>query len=76
MNPDKDSPDMTGNNGFGNTQRMVRDDSSGNTQRAPGQDTPRSSPLRAVMFADVSGSTHLYETLGDRKALAVIERCI
>ena len=67
---------MTQDNGFGNTQRMVLDSSLDNTQRVPGPDTPRSSPLRAVMFADVSGSTHMYETLGDRKALAVIERCI
>ena len=80
MDPDKDFPDTMRSIGFDKTQRMVRDNSSDNTrdstQRAPGQDTPRSSPLRAVMFADVSGSTHLYETLGDRKALAVIERCI
>jgi class 3 adenylate cyclase len=27
----------------------------------------------AVLFADVSGSTSLYETLGDRAALAAVE---
>ncbi len=27
----------------------------------------------AILFADVSGSTHLYETLGDQRALAAIE---
>jgi class 3 adenylate cyclase len=30
----------------------------------------------AVLFADVSGSTHLYETLGDERALATIGRCL
>ena len=30
----------------------------------------------AVLFADVSGSTRLYERLGDRVALALIERCV
>jgi len=30
----------------------------------------------AVLFADVSGSTHLYETLGDERALAAIGRCL
>ena len=30
----------------------------------------------AVLFADVSGSTRLYETLGDERALATIGRCI
>ena len=30
----------------------------------------------AVLFADVSGSTRLYETLGDVRALATIERCL
>jgi len=29
-----------------------------------------------VLFADVSGSTKLYETLGDAAALAAVERCI
>jgi class 3 adenylate cyclase len=28
----------------------------------------------AVLFADVSGSTRLYETLGDERALAAIGR--
>ena len=30
----------------------------------------------AVMFADVSGSTKLYETEGDAVAHAAIEKCI
>jgi adenylate cyclase len=30
----------------------------------------------AVLFADVSGSTYLYETLGDADALATIGRCL
>lgn len=30
----------------------------------------------AVLFADVSGSTRLYETLGDVRALSTIERCL
>ena len=31
---------------------------------------------QAVLFADVSGSTRLYERLGDRVALALIGRCV
>ena len=31
---------------------------------------------RAVLFADVSGSAKLYETLGDAEALATVERCV
>ena len=31
---------------------------------------------RAVLFADISGSTPLYERLGDEAALAVINRCL
>ena len=34
------------------------------------------SPNLAVLFADVSGSTKLYDTLGDAEALAAIERCL
>jgi adenylate cyclase len=30
----------------------------------------------AVLFADVSGSTRIYETLGDERALATIGRCL
>jgi adenylate cyclase len=30
----------------------------------------------AVLFADVSGSTRLYETLGDERALAAVARCL
>lgn len=30
----------------------------------------------AILFADISGSTHLYETLGDEEALERIERCL
>lgn len=32
-----------------------------------------SNPVLAILFADVSGSTALYETLGDRKALKAVE---
>jgi adenylate cyclase len=31
---------------------------------------------RAVLFADVAGSTSLYEILGDKKAFALIEECL
>lgn len=55
---------------------MTRDNSFDKTERIAEREAPLSSPLRAVMFADVSGSTHLYETLGDQRALGVIERCI
>jgi class 3 adenylate cyclase len=37
--------------------------------------TDASSDL-AVLFADVSGSTKLYEALGDQEALATIGRCV
>ena len=30
----------------------------------------------AVLFADVSGSTRLYETLGDERALSAIAHCL
>ena len=30
----------------------------------------------AVLFADVSGSTRLYETLGDERALAAVAHCL
>jgi class 3 adenylate cyclase len=30
----------------------------------------------AVLFADISGSAKLYETLGDSEALATVERCL
>ncbi len=33
-------------------------------------------PTVAVLFADVAGSTRLYERLGDAEALATISRCI
>ena len=33
-------------------------------------------PSLAVLFADVCGSTRLYETLGDTEALATIGRCV
>lgn len=32
--------------------------------------------LCAILFADVSGSTHLYETLGDKIARAAVSKCI
>ena len=31
---------------------------------------------KAVLFADVSGSTHLYEALGDTRAFAIINDCL
>ena len=31
---------------------------------------------RAVLFADVAGSTSLYEILGDQKAFTLIEQCL
>jgi len=37
--------------------------------------TTASSDL-AVLFADVSGSTRLYETLGDERALATVGQCL
>lgn len=55
---------------------MSRDLSQDTTARLTALDAAPSSPLRAVLFADISGSTHLYDTLGDQKALAVIERCL
>src|SRR5512139_250758 len=30
----------------------------------------------AILFADVAGSTRLYETLGDAAALALVNRCL
>jgi class 3 adenylate cyclase len=33
-------------------------------------------PTVAVLFADVAGSTHLYEQLGDAQALAMVSRCL
>ncbi len=35
-----------------------------------------SQPNQCILFADVSGSTRLYEKLGDTEALATIGRCI
>ena len=32
--------------------------------------------IRAVLFVDLSGSTRLYETIGDERALAVVERSL
>lgn len=34
------------------------------------------SPLLCVLFADISGSTRLYEKLGDAEALRAVERCL
>ena len=31
---------------------------------------------KAVLFADVSGSTHLYEVLGDTRAFAAVDACL
>ena len=38
--------------------------------------TPGTPVDKAILFADVSGSTRLYETLGDTQALAAIENCL
>lgn len=38
-------------------------------------DVPRQAEL-AVLFADVCGSTQLYDTLGDERARAVVTRCM
>jgi class 3 adenylate cyclase len=38
--------------------------------------TTNSGQNRAVLFADVSGSTRLYEILGDARALAIINGCL
>lgn len=35
-----------------------------------------SAPELAVLFADISGSTRLYEVLGDAEALAIVDRCL
>ena len=37
---------------------------------------PQSGPAPAVLFADISGSTTLYETLGDAVAKALIDECL
>jgi adenylate cyclase len=37
--------------------------------------TPTNANL-AILFADVSGSTRLYETLGDAAARSIVERCL
>lgn len=38
--------------------------------------TPGTPVDKAILFADVSGSTRLYETLGDTRALATINNCL
>ena len=55
---------------------MSREVNLENTARIPSLGSLQNSSLRAVMFADISGSTHLYDTLGDQKALVVIDRCM
>lgn len=37
---------------------------------------PPPSTQLAILFADISGSTKLYDTLGDQDAMATIERCL
>lgn len=37
---------------------------------------PKRSTLLSVMFADIAGSTRLYETLGDASASRIVETCI
>jgi class 3 adenylate cyclase len=39
-------------------------------------DSPAATRHAAVLFADVAGSTRLYETMGDAVALAMIGRCL
>ena len=39
-------------------------------------DASNNAPNLAVLFADVSGSTRLYETVGDALALATIGQCL
>lgn len=56
-------------------QRPTRD------QLAPGATTEAREPMEVsrqtvVLFADVSGSTKLYETAGDAVAMDAIERCL
>jgi adenylate cyclase len=41
----------------------------------PSESTSSSKPL-AVLFADIAGSTKLYDTLGDKQAKAMIDECI
>src|SRR5271170_5137233 len=43
--------------------------------RRPGL-TSSTESTQAVMFADVSGSTRLYESLGDREALRLVGACL
>ena len=46
-------------------------------RRARRPTKPLTAPTElAVLFADVSGSTRLYETLGDERALATVARCV
>lgn len=37
---------------------------------------PNQNVSLAILFADISGSSRLYETLGDKEALSRIERCL
>lgn len=43
---------------------------------SPSPDSTKGAQIKAVLFADVSGSTRLYEVLGDRRAFAAINGCL
>src|SRR5574341_537672 len=45
-------------------------------EQAPAYQPGRNESAQAVLFADISGSTRLYETQGDIKARATIARCV
>ena len=40
------------------------------------EQSPQTAQNKVVLFADVSGSTRLYEVLGDEQAFAAISRCL
>jgi adenylate cyclase len=44
--------------------------------RAEAKPVPQGEAQLAILFADVSGSTQLYDTLGDARARSIIARCI
>ncbi len=52
---------------------MVNPSDAGSTLRTPDSGGP---PDQAVLFADIAGSTRLYETLGDTRAKSLIDECI
>lgn len=46
------------------------------SERRGGEPMQPTEASLCVLFADVSGSTHLYESLGDSRALTLISRCL